>query len=137
MHVEAVREGDRRTVPDIGSNFVAIDVGLQLVRRRHHHQVSPFRHVGDRHDLEPVGLDLLGGRRAGLEADGDLLDTGLLQVERMRPALRSVADDGHLLALDEIEIGVAIVIDTHLRFLPGWFVRANGLSGGLLQPRKE
>ena len=31
----------------------------------------------------------------------------------MRPALAAVADDGDLLALDEIEIGVAIVIDTH------------------------
>ena len=32
----------------------------------------------------------------------------------MRPALAAVADDGDLLALDQIEIGVAIVIDTHV-----------------------
>ena len=31
----------------------------------------------------------------------------------MRAALAAVADDGDLLALDQIEIGVAIVIDTH------------------------
>ena len=31
----------------------------------------------------------------------------------MRAALAAVADDGDLLALDEIEIGIAIVIDTH------------------------
>jgi hypothetical protein len=31
----------------------------------------------------------------------------------MRPALAAIADDSDLLALDQIEIGVTIVIDTH------------------------
>ncbi|TIW43556.1 MAG: hypothetical protein E5V61_20210, partial [Mesorhizobium sp.] len=38
----------------------------------------------------------------------------------MRPALAAIADDGDLLALDEVEIGVTIVIDTHFR-LPSRF----------------
>ena len=118
MHVEAVREGDRRAVADVRRDLVLVDVGLQFVGRRHHHQVGPFGGVRHAHHLEPVGLDLLGGRRAGLEADGDLLGAGILEVERMRPALAAIADDGDLLALDQIEIGVAIVIDTHFVFLP-------------------
>ena len=98
----------------LGAISSRVDVGLQLVGRRHHHQVGPFGGVGHRHHLQAVGLDLLGGRRAGLEADGDVLDAGILEVERMRPALAAIADDGDLLALDQIEIGVAIVIDAHV-----------------------
>jgi hypothetical protein len=120
MHVEAVGEGNRRAIADIRSNLVAIDVGLQFVRRRHHHQVGPFGDVGHRHHLEAVGFDLLGGRRAGLETDGDVLHSGILEVERMRPALAAIADDGDLLALDQIEIGITIVIDTHFQRFPSW-----------------
>jgi hypothetical protein len=36
----------------------------------------------------------------------------------MRTALAAIADDGDLLALDQVEIGIAIVIDTHFVFLP-------------------
>src|SRR5690606_37671834 len=75
---------------------------------------------------EAVGLDLLGGRRTGLQADADLLDAGLLEVQRVRATLGAVADDGDLLALDEIEIGIAIVVNTHGLSFPGCSVRATG-----------
>ena len=42
MDVEAVGEGNRRAVLDVGFDVIAIDVRLQLVRRRHHHQVGPL-----------------------------------------------------------------------------------------------
>src|SRR3970282_1290627 len=35
------------------------------------------------------------------------------QVERMRVALRAVADDADLLALDQREVGVLVVVDLH------------------------
>src|SRR6266705_1675140 len=44
------------------------------------------------------------------------LDPGLLQVLRVRVALRAVAEDGDLLALDERQVGVFVVIDFHLIF---------------------
>src|SRR5690606_25021530 len=114
MHVEAVCKGNRCAVADVGGNLVPVDIGLQLVRCGHHDQVRPAGEFGDGLDLQAVGLDLPGGRGTGLEPDGNLLDARILQVERMRPALRTIADNTDLLALDEIEIGVAIIIDTHV-----------------------
>jgi hypothetical protein len=35
-------------------------------------------------------------------------------------ALAAVADDDDLLALDQVQVGVAIVINTHGRFLNRW-----------------
>ncbi len=46
-------------------------------------------------------------------ADRDLLDAGVAQIERMGVALAAVADDGDLLALDQVQVGVAIVVNTH------------------------
>ena len=57
------------------------------------------------------------------QADAYLLDWDrifvlLSRVPSMGAALRAVADDGDLLGLDEVEIGITIVIDAHLKFLP-------------------
>ena len=49
------------------------------------------------------------------QRDGDVLHAGIAQVQRVGMALAAVADDGHLLALDQIDVGVAIVIDAHHR----------------------
>ena len=62
MDVEAVGEGDRGAVADVAGDVVLVDVGLQLVRGRHHQEVGPLGGFGDGHDLEAVGLGLLGGR---------------------------------------------------------------------------
>ena len=56
MHVEAVREHQRRAVLHVGGEVIAIDVGLQFVGREHHHHVGPFGGLGDLHDLELLGL---------------------------------------------------------------------------------
>src|SRR6266404_4425919 len=42
-------------------------------------------------------------------------DAGILQVQRVGMALAAIADDADLLALDEVQVGVAIVINTHGR----------------------
>jgi hypothetical protein len=70
MDVEAVGEGDRRAVADVAGDVVLVDVGLQFVRGRHHHQVGPCGGFGHGHDLEAVGLrpswpwpNLRAGRR--------------------------------------------------------------------------
>ena len=41
----------------------------------------------------------------------------VVQVLRVRMALRAVADDGDLLALDQRQVGVLVVIDLHDRSL--------------------
>jgi hypothetical protein len=113
MDVEAVGEGNGRAVTDVGFDVVLVDVGLQFVRGRHHHQVGPAGGFGHAHHLEAIRLGLLGGCRAFAQRHGDVARARILEVERVRPALRTVADDGHLLRLDEIEIGVAIIIYAH------------------------
>ena len=44
------------------------------------------------------------------------LHAGVAQVQRVRVALAAVADDGHLLALDQVDVGITIVIDAHGMF---------------------
>ena len=117
MDVEAVREHQRRAVLHVAVQVIAVDVGLQFVGREHHHHVGPFGGLGDFHDLELLGLGLLDALRALAQRHGDVLDAGIAQVERVRMALAAIADDGDLLALDQVQVGVAIVINTH-RFSP-------------------
>ena len=115
MHVEAVGEQQRRALLHVVVQMLAIDVALQFVRGQHHHHVGPLGGLGDFHHLEAGGLGLLRGGRALAQRDGDVLDAGILQVQRMGMALAAVADDDDLLALDQIDVGVAIVINPHGR----------------------
>ena len=66
--------------------------------------------------FSPSASTFLAVAEPAFSADGDVLDAGILEVQRMRAALAAIADDGDLLALDEIEIGIAIVIDAHVVF---------------------
>ena len=119
MDVEAVREHQRRALLHVGRELVAVDVGLQLVGRQHHHDVGPFGGARRRHHLDAFGFGLLGRRASRPQRHGDVLDAAVAHVEHMGVALAAVADDGDLLALDEIEIGVPIVIDAHVMSFAG------------------
>ena len=114
MHVEAVREHQRRAVLHVGVQMLAIDVALQFVGRQHHHDVGPFGGLGHLHDLELLGLGLLHAGRALAQRHRDVLDAGIAQIERVGMALAAVADDGDLLALDQVQVGVAVVVNTHV-----------------------
>ena len=87
MHVEAVGEQQRRALLHVVLQFVLVDVGLQLVRRGHHHHIRPFGGVGDAHHLEAGGFRLLG-RRAGTHRDHQILDAAVAHVLGMGMALR-------------------------------------------------
>src|SRR6185437_2159727 len=56
---------------------------------------------------------LLRRGRALAQRDRDLRHAGIAQVERVGVTLAAVADNGDLLALDQVQVGVAIVINTH------------------------
>ena len=114
MDVEAVREHQRRALLHVGVQMVVIDVGLQFVGREHHHHVGPFGGLGDFHDLELLAFRLLDALRALAQRHRDVLDAGIAQIERMGVALAAVADDGDLLALDQVQVGVAVVVNTHV-----------------------
>ena len=121
MHVEAVGKGDRGAVAQVVVDVFAVGVGLQLVGHGDHDQVAPGRGLGDAHDLEALGLGLLGRGRAFAQRHDDVLRARIAQVQRMRVALAAIADDGHLLVLDQIDVAVTVVIDAHgsLRLLTG------------------
>ena len=103
-----------------GGDVGVVDFGLQFVGRQHHQHVGPFGGLGDGHDLYALAFGLLGGGGAGAQRDGDVLDAGIAQVQHMGVALRAVADHGDLLALDQIDVGIAIVINAHWCCFPGF-----------------
>ena len=113
VHVQAVREQQRRALLHVGVQMIAIDVALQLVGRQHHHHVRPLRGLGDFHHLEARAFRLLRRGRALAQRNRHVLDAGILQVQRMGVALAAIADDADLLALDQVQVGIAIVINTH------------------------
>ena len=113
VDVEAVREHQRRAVLHVRGEMLPVDVGLQLVGRQHHDDVGPLGGLGDVHDLELLLLGLGGRGRALAERDRDVLDAAVAEVERVRMTLAAVADDGDLLGLDQIDVGIPIVIDAH------------------------
>ncbi len=105
---EAVREGQGCALLQVRLDLVFVQTPLELVRSQDHHQVGgrdSCRHVTD---LEAMGLSLGDRRRARTQADGDV-DTGILQVARVRVALGAVTDDGDFLALDDRKIAIFIV----------------------------
>ena len=131
MHVEAVGEHQRRAVLHVLGEMIAVDVALQFVGREHHHHVGPFGGLGDLHHLELLAFGLLHAGRALAQRDRDVLDAAVAQVERVGMALAAVADDGDLLALDQVQVGVAIVVNTHglnpyLGLLLGHFLTRHG-----------
>ena len=67
----------------------------------------------DFHDLELLGLGLLHAAGGLAQRDRHFLHAGIAQIERVGVALAAIADDGDLLALDQVQVGVAIVVDTH------------------------
>ena len=113
MDVEAVREGEGGAGAQIALDVVLPDRGLMLVGREDHQDVGPFGRFLVRQHLEAGALRLGGRSRAGAERDGNFLHAAVTQVLRMGMALRAIAEDGDLLAGDQVQIGVAIVIDTH------------------------
>lgn len=112
MDVEAVRERQGRALADVGLDLFPIHHRDVLVGHEHHHQVGALDRGGDVRHLEPGLLGLVPGGAAGTQAHRHL-HPGIVQVLRMRVPLRTVADDGDLLALDERQIGVFLVVNLH------------------------
>jgi hypothetical protein len=100
VDVEAVGEGQRRALAQVGGEVLAVQLALQLVGRQHHDHVGPGGGLGRALDREAGGLGLLDAARAGPERHRHLGNAAVLQVVGVGVALAAVADDGHLLALD-------------------------------------
>ena len=75
-----------------------------------HHDVAGARGVGHVEDPHAVPLGIRAARRVRPQPDDDL-DTRILQVQRVGVTLGAVAEHGHGLALEQPEVGVALVED--------------------------
>src|SRR5690606_14940838 len=93
----------------------AVDLGDVLVGQQHHDQVGALDGLGDFLDGQAGILGLLPGRTALAQADDDL-DAGIIQVLRVRMALRTIADDGDSLALDQGQVAVFVVENFHVGY---------------------
>ena len=137
MHVEAVREHQRRALFHVGREMLLVHVGLQLVGHQHHDDVGPLGGLGDVHDLDLFLLGLLRRSRALAERDDDVLHARVAEVQHVGMALAAVADHGDLLRFDQVDVGITIVIDAHGRPLgfpgrnrrSGWVERSERASG--------
>ena len=101
---------------EVGGDELLVDLGLGLVGGEDHDDVGLSRGLRHAHDLEAGFSRLLGGRGALAQSDAHIA-AGVHEVERMRVALGSVADDGDLLALDDLGLAILVVIDGNCHFL--------------------
>jgi hypothetical protein len=93
-------------------DVVLVDGADLLVGQQDHHDVGAFTASATSATFRPAFSTLDHDGAALAQADGDL-DAAVVQVLRVGMALRAVADDGDVLALDEAQVGVLVVIDLH------------------------
>ena len=105
-----MREHERVAVDEVRRDVGLVDLLLLGVGQQHHDDVGLAHRVGGRKHAQPRGLGLGLRRRTVAQADHDV-DAGVLQVQRVRVALRAVAEDRDQLVGDQAEIGVVLVID--------------------------
>src|SRR5690554_77398 len=108
--VETVAEQDGLAICKVRLDVVGIEVALVLVGCEDDDDVGPFSRLSRAQYLEAGFLGLGNRLRAFLQAN-DNVDARVAQVLRVGVALRAVADDGNLLALDDRQVGVFVVRD--------------------------
>ncbi|MPN21525.1 hypothetical protein SDC9_168905 [bioreactor metagenome] len=113
VHVEAVGESQGCALLDVGLDVFLVHLRDVLVRQQDHDEVCSLDRLIDFLDLQAGSLGLVPRRATLAHGDGDL-DAGIVQVLGVGVALRAIADDGDLLALDQGEVGVLVVINFHV-----------------------
>jgi hypothetical protein len=93
VHVEAMREQQRRAGFDVWLDSVLVDTRLGHVRREHGDQVRATHGVARFGHGKAVDIGTAPGRPAGTQSDHHV-EAGILQVERMCAALATVAKHG-------------------------------------------
>jgi hypothetical protein len=98
--------------------MLGVQIALALVGGQHHDHVRPFGGLRRVHHLDAGGLRLGGTGGARAQRDHEILHAGILQVERVRVALAAIADDRDLFALDQVNVGVPVIINAHVCAIP-------------------
>src|SRR5208283_4556392 len=99
-NVKAVGEHQRLARLQVGLDIAVIDLRLLGVGREDHDGVGPRRRIAHREHLQPGSLGAFPRTAARLQPDTDI-NTTVTQVQRVRMALRSVADYGDLRGLHQ------------------------------------
>src|SRR5207244_3276593 len=116
MDVEPVAEGQIRALLDVRADLGAVQAGLHLVRRQDHDDVGPLDRIRRAQHFEPGWLRLLPGR--SLPQADEHVHAAVLQVQRMGVALAAEPDDRNGLPLQDLQIGVLIVVDLQHVWVP-------------------
>ena len=115
MDVEAVGEGEGGALLHVRREVLIVDTCLIFVGREDHDDVRPGRGVGVGQHPKAGFLGLGGGGGAGAERDRNLAHARVAQVLGVGVALAAIADDRDLLALDEPDVGIPVVVNAHLQ----------------------
>ena len=108
--VEPVGEHQHLAGAQVRRDLLGVYPGLRGVGGQDHDDVGPGRRVAARNDGQALGLGLRLRPAAGVQRHPHL-DPAVLQVQRMRVALRAVAEDRDLPALDVGEVRGVVVVD--------------------------
>ena len=109
VDIETMREGESTAWLEVRTNLFLVDVRLLLIRDQNHRDVRLLNRLGDRQNLETMGLGSSLGLRSLVKANDDV-DAALLEIQRMCMSLAAVADDGNGLALHDLPVRVLIII---------------------------
>ncbi len=100
-------EAERRALPKMRLHL-GVQVAENFVGGEHHHDVGRFDGRFEEIDLKPCRLGLGRACRAAAKPDHDV-DSAVLEVKRLCPALVAVAENGDSLACERpgIDVGVS------------------------------
>ncbi len=97
---------------EMRGDMVLINLGLQLVGNKNHDDVGLFGSLIHRGDLQASLFGFRPALGAFAQANANV-NARIHEVERMGMALRAIANDGNLLALDDLGVYIAFVIDSN------------------------
>ena len=103
---------------DVVMHVFLVGLRLQFIGHGEHDQIAPGRRFGNAHHLKAFAFGFLGRWRALAQGNHKIFGAAVAQVQRMGVALAAVAQDGHFLVLDQVDVAIAVIVNAHDRFLP-------------------
>jgi hypothetical protein len=117
MHVQTMGKGDRGALAQVVMDVFAVGVGLKFIGHGEHDEVAPGGGLGDAHHLQALAFGLGGAGGAFAQRHDDVLGARIAQVQCVGVALAAIAQDRHLLVLDQVHIAIAIIVNAHVFLL--------------------
>src|SRR6266705_411734 len=108
--VEAVREHKSFARLEIRLDRIAIELGLFGFRGENNDDVGPGHGFRDSVDGQPFLLGFCARSAGFMETDADG-DAAIAEIQRVRMALRPIADDGYFFCLDQGKIRGIVIIE--------------------------